>query len=106
MNTSQQQQLRDWRAGIVTHARSACRVIRPVGTTDEFPTVQQSKLLVGRPHHTRQFCLSVFNCSGRSEGETVRVWGGLRLSPAGKDVNVAAEESALLGAVTLQRLVK
>jgi hypothetical protein len=74
MNTSQQQQLSQWPAGTVTHA---CHVIRPAGTTDGFPTVQQSKRLVGLPHHTRHFCLSVFNSSGRSEGETVRVWGAL-----------------------------
>jgi hypothetical protein len=77
MNTSQQQQLCDWPAGFVTHKRSACHVVRPAGKTDGFPTVQQSKRLAGWPHYTRQFCLSVFNCSGRSEGETVRVWGAL-----------------------------
>jgi hypothetical protein len=77
MNMNQQQQLSDWPAGIVTHGRAACDVIRPAGTTDGFPTVQQSKRLVSRPHHTRQFFLSVFNCSGRSKSETVRVWGAL-----------------------------
>jgi hypothetical protein len=98
MNTSQQQQLSDWPTGIVTHARSACHVIRPAGTTDGFPTVRQSKRLVGRPHHTREFCLSVFKCTGGSEGETVRVWGTLeavtrerpvKTQQAGKDLACA-----------------
>jgi hypothetical protein len=51
---------------------SACQAPRPAGRTNGVVTVQRS---AGRPRHTRQFCLSVFDCSGRSEGETVRVWG-------------------------------
>jgi hypothetical protein len=61
-------------AGIVRHVRSACQsyVLQA-----ELTGFQQSKRLTGRLHHTRQFCLSVFNCAGRTEGQTVCVWGAL-----------------------------
>jgi hypothetical protein len=59
-------------AGIVTHVRSACQsyVLQA-----ELTGFQHSKRLTGQLHNTRQFCLSVFNYAGRTEGQTVCVWG-------------------------------
>jgi hypothetical protein len=50
----------------------------------------------GRLHHTRQFCLSVFNCAGRMEGQTVCVWGGLRSDNAKTDGFPTVQQSKRL----------
>ncbi|KAJ8888816.1 hypothetical protein PR048_008310 [Dryococelus australis] len=68
-------------------AGSACRQVHtgqfclrarwPASKTEGIPTGQQSKRFTRKPPHTRQFCLSDQDCSGRSEGRTVRIWWAL-----------------------------